>query len=130
MPTFCWQQDESDETGSVGAWGSCDTGFQWAWSALYVCVDVDEASCSDGPFYAASNYQGDHAGWLADTGLVMQQVPNALWTSGEATGGGGGEEGWLPSLTLAEGGLIAAAIAGLWALGMCLRFIRKMLEES
>lgn len=38
--------------------------------------------------------------------------------------------GFLPELSLADGGAIAAAILGLWALGFCLGYIRRQLWES
>jgi hypothetical protein len=38
--------------------------------------------------------------------------------------------GFLPDLSLEDGGAIALAILGLWALGFCLRAIRKQLEDS
>lgn len=48
----------------------------------------------------------------------------------------GGSVAWhelasvLPELTLSDAGLIATAIAGLWAVGFCFRVLRKQLEQS
>lgn len=38
--------------------------------------------------------------------------------------------GFMPELSLEDGGSIAVAILALWALGFCLRFLRKQLWES
>ena len=37
---------------------------------------------------------------------------------------------WLPDLTIAQGGVIATAIIGLWGLAYCIKLIQRQLWES
>jgi hypothetical protein len=65
---------------------------------------------------------------LTDYELALTEVvglADAITAANPGTG-----SGFLPDLTLEQGGLIATAIIALWSLGFIFRAIRKMIEES
>jgi hypothetical protein len=62
--------------------------------------------------------------------VITGTVVDACTTAGGTVVWLRADVGFLPELTLAEGGQIAGAILGLWALAFCIRAIRKQVEES
>jgi hypothetical protein len=121
-PPACWDT-------ALAEYGDCDDHFSYG-LAMWICTGPDEATCEAGGGVNVLEYLACNQYGCKDEDAALATDP--WWMGGTLSGGGGSEGGgsFLPELSLEDGGLIAAAIAGIWALGLCLRLIRKQLEDS
>ena len=111
------------------AYGPCESHFSHI-AVYYFCTGPDLEACGnavdgfDG-VYDSSSMVCNQLG-CKDGGAHTADDP---WvTQFEASGSESGS--FFPSLSLEDGGLIAVAIIGLWALAFCVRAMMQVLEDS
>jgi len=105
----------------LNEYGDCATHFQRPGGYIYRCTSADQTLCGS----AAGGYLGEYENVTFMHNIAgiyaLDGTPIVLTESGSTS--------FLPELTLEEGGQLAGAIIALWALGFCLRALRKHLEE-